>query len=65
MVGFIDTLYIHTSQEYRQYTAIADLHTLQFFVAQALTFLAFISRTLATELQQSHCHFKSHVKSSL
>jgi hypothetical protein len=26
---------------------------------------AFTSRILATELQQSHCHFKSHMKSSL
>jgi hypothetical protein len=46
------------------YNAIADLHTLQFTVTHALGFSVFTSRILATDLSQSHCHFKSHMKSS-
>jgi hypothetical protein len=46
------------------YSAIAILHTFQFTVTHALGFLAFSSRILATALQQSPCHFKSHIKSS-
>jgi hypothetical protein len=64
MIGFINTLYIHTTQDYRQYSAITDLHTLQFTVTHALGFSAYTSRILAVEIQQSHCHFKSHMKSS-
>jgi hypothetical protein len=30
------TLYIHTTRDYRQYSAMADLHTFQFTVPQAL-----------------------------
>jgi hypothetical protein len=44
---------------------MADLHTLQFTATQALGFSVFTSRILATDLQQSHCNFKSHMKSSL
>jgi hypothetical protein len=33
-----------------QYSAIADLHTLQFVVAYALGFSVFTSRLLATDL---------------
>jgi hypothetical protein len=58
------TLYIHTVRDYRQYGAIAILHTLQFTVTHALGFSVFTSRILATDLSQSHCHFKSHMKSS-
>jgi hypothetical protein len=47
MIGFIAP-YTFTARDYRQYSAIADLHTLQFTVAQALGF--FISRILATDL---------------
>jgi hypothetical protein len=47
---------IHTARDYRQYSAIADLHTLQFTVTHALGFSVFISRVLATDL--------SHMKSS-
>jgi hypothetical protein len=43
------------------YSAIADLHTLQFTVTYALGFSAFTRRIQATDLQQSHCHFKSHI----
>jgi hypothetical protein len=66
--GFDDwiycTLYIHTVRDYRQYSAIAILHTLQFTVAHAPGFLAVTSRILATDLSQSHWHFNSHMKSS-
>jgi hypothetical protein len=56
--------YIHTTWDYRQYSAIADIHTFQLSVTHALGFSVFTSRILATELQQSHCHFRSHMKSS-
>jgi hypothetical protein len=58
------TLYIRTVRNYRQYSAIAILHTSQFTAAHALGFSVFTSRILATDLSQSHCNFKSHVKSS-
>jgi hypothetical protein len=64
MIGFIDTLYIQLWTT-RNYSAVADLHALQFTVTHALGFPAFTSRILATDLQQSHCNFKSHIKSSL
>jgi hypothetical protein len=38
MIGFIDTIYIHTTRDYRQYSAIADLHSSQFTVTRALLF---------------------------
>jgi hypothetical protein len=57
------TLYIHTTRDYRQYSAIAILHTLQFIVAHALGFSVFTSRILATDLSQSHRHFNSHMTS--
>jgi hypothetical protein len=56
------TLYIHTTRDYRQYSAIFDLQTLQFTVPQALGFSVFTSRILETDLSQSHCNFKSHMK---
>jgi hypothetical protein len=58
------TLYIHTVRVYRQYSAIADLHTFQSTVAHTLGFSIFTNRIPATDLSQSHCHFKSHMKSS-
>jgi hypothetical protein len=57
-------LYIHAVQDYRQYSAIAILHTLQFTVTHALRFSVFTSRVQATDLKQSHCHFKPHMKTS-
>jgi hypothetical protein len=63
-IGFIDTLYTQIGTT-GNYSAIADLHTLQFTVTHALGFSIFISRILATDLQPSHCKFKSHMKSSL
>jgi hypothetical protein len=75
-------LRLHTlliTPKYRQYSAIADLHTLHFTVAHALGFPVFTSRLLATDLNTEtitvsldYTHqvlhmkkiFKSHVKSS-
>jgi hypothetical protein len=65
--GVDDWIYwhlIHTTRDYRQYSAIAILHTLQFTFTQALGFSAFTSRILATDFEESHCHFKSHMRSS-
>jgi hypothetical protein len=65
--GLDDLIYchlIHTTRDYKQYSVIADLHTLPFTVKHALGFSVFISRILATDLYQSHYHFKSHMKSS-
>jgi hypothetical protein len=50
MTGFIDTLYVHTTRDYMQYSAVADLHTLQFTVTHALGFSVFASHTQATDL---------------
>jgi hypothetical protein len=58
------TLYTHTLRDYRQYSAIAILHTFQFTVSQALGLSVFISRILAIDLSQSHCNFNSHMKPS-
>jgi hypothetical protein len=63
MVGFIYTLFTHY-RNYRQYSAIADLHTLQFIVTHALGFSAFTSLIQATDFIRV-CHFKSYMKSSL
>jgi hypothetical protein len=65
--GLDDWIYWHlidTTQDYRQYAAISDLHTLQLTVTHAQGFSVFTSPILATDLSQSHCHFKSHMKSS-
>jgi hypothetical protein len=48
MIGFISTSVM--SLNYNQYSAIADLHNLQFTVAHALGFSVFISHLLATDL---------------
>jgi hypothetical protein len=63
MIGFIDTLYIALGTT-GNYSAIAILHTCQFTVPNALEFLVFTSRIQATDLSQSHCNVKSHMKSS-
>jgi hypothetical protein len=55
---------IHTTRDYKQYSAIAVVHTLRLTVAHALGFSVFTSRILATGLSQPHCNFKSHMKSS-
>jgi hypothetical protein len=62
-IGYIAP-YIFRNRDYRRYSTIADLHTLQFIVTHALGFSVFTSRILATNLSQSHCNFSSHTKSS-
>jgi hypothetical protein len=57
------TLYIVLGTA-RNYSAMAIRHTSQFTVTHALQFSAFTSRILATDLSQSRCNFKSHMKSS-
>jgi hypothetical protein len=49
MIGFIAS-YTFTTRNYRQYSAIAILHTLLFTVTQPLGFSVFTSRILATDL---------------
>jgi hypothetical protein len=63
MIWFTDTLCINTNWGYTQYSAIADLHTLDFARTHALRFQVFTSRILATDLSQSHCNFNWHMKS--
>jgi hypothetical protein len=63
MIGFIDILHKPDGTT-GNYGANADLHTSQFTFTHALGFSVFTSRILATDLQQSQCHFKSHTKSS-
>jgi hypothetical protein len=53
--------YIH---RIREYSAIAIPHNFQFTVTHALGFSVFSRRILATDLSQSHSHFKSHMHSS-
>jgi hypothetical protein len=47
MIGLIAL--IHSTRNYRQYSSIADLHTLQFTVTHALGFSVITNRILATE----------------
>jgi hypothetical protein len=49
MMGFIDTLYTALGTT-RNYSATADLHTLQFTAANTLGFSVFTCRILATNL---------------
>jgi hypothetical protein len=49
MIGFIGTLFTQLGTK-GKYSAIADLHTLQFTVTNALGFSVFASRILATDL---------------
>jgi hypothetical protein len=63
MIGFIAP-YTFTLETTSNYSAIADLHTLQFTIAHTLGLSVFTSHILATNLPQSHCHFTSHMNSS-
>jgi hypothetical protein len=63
MILFITPCTI-TTGDYRQYSAIADLHILQFIVTHALGFSVLTNHILATDLSQSHCNFKTLMKSS-
>jgi hypothetical protein len=46
---------IQSTRIYKQYSAVAGLHNLQFTATHALGFSIFTSRILVTELKQSHC----------
>jgi hypothetical protein len=63
IIGFIDTLFTQLDST-GNYSAIADLHTLQFTVTHALGYSIFTSYILATDFSRSRCHFKSLLKSS-
>jgi hypothetical protein len=63
--GLDDWIYwhrVHTTENYRQCSAIADLHNLQFTVTHTLGFSVLTSRILATDLLQSRCYFESRMK---
>jgi hypothetical protein len=65
--GLDDWIYwhfIYSTRDYRQYSAIADLHTLQLTVTHATGIPVFTSHILATDLWPSHWNFKSHMKST-
>jgi hypothetical protein len=64
MIGFIAPYAFTQFRSTGNYSAIAILHTLQLTVAHALEFSVLTSRILVTDLSQSHCNFKSHMKSS-
>jgi hypothetical protein len=57
--GFGDWIYCtlctNTTRDYRQYGAVAILHTFQLTVTHPLGFSVFTSRIVATDLSQSHC----------
>jgi hypothetical protein len=59
------TLHIHTTRNYRQYSTITDVHTLQFTVTQALGFSAFNSHILARDLSLSITVTSDHTRSLL
>jgi hypothetical protein len=62
MIGFINTLYTKLgTTDSRALSLMSKL--LESTVAHALGFLVFTSRILATDLSQTHCNFKSHLKS--
>jgi hypothetical protein len=49
MIGFVGTS-VTSSLNHTYFSAIADLHNLQFTITHALGFSVFISRLLATDL---------------
>jgi hypothetical protein len=64
MIVFIDTLFTQLGTT-DNYSAISDLHALQFTVKHALVFSVFTSRTLTTDfnivvIPVSHMKFTSH-----
>jgi hypothetical protein len=65
--GLNDWIYWHLMHSQlettRNYSAIAYLHSLQLTVTHVLMFSMFTGRILATDLSQSHCHFKSQMES--
>jgi hypothetical protein len=63
MFGFIDTLFTQLDTT-GSYSATAHLHTLHFTVTHPLCSPVFTSRIVVKYLEQSHCNFKSRMKSS-
>jgi hypothetical protein len=64
MIGFIaPSTLIHFGTT-GKYSAIADLHTLQFTVAHTPGFSVFTSSILETDLLHPQCNFTSHMESS-
>jgi hypothetical protein len=64
MIGFTDPLCTPLGTT-GIYSAISVLHTLQFTIPHEVGFSVFTSRIRATDFSDSHCHFNSHMKSSL
>jgi hypothetical protein len=64
MIGFIAPYTFTQLGTTSNYSATV-FYTFQFTVPHAQGFSVFTSRILATDLSQSHCNFKSHMKSSL
>jgi hypothetical protein len=62
MIGFIASYTFTQFGSTRHYSAIAILRNFQFTAAHALGF-SVSSGIVAMDLSQSHCNFKSHVKS--
>jgi hypothetical protein len=62
-IGFIEPC-TRITRDYRQYSAMTVVRTSQLTVAHAIGFSVFNSHTQETDLSQSRCHFKSHMKSS-
>jgi hypothetical protein len=65
--GLYDWIYwhlIYSTRNYRQLQRYRYSHILQFTVTHALGSSVFTSPILATDVWQSHCHFKSHMKTS-
>jgi hypothetical protein len=54
-IGWLDLLTpLQSTRTYKHFSAIADLHNLQFIVKHALVFSVITSRILVAELKQSH-----------
>jgi hypothetical protein len=64
MIWFIDTLYIQNLGLQAIQRHCYSTHFTVHRCTHTLGFSVFTSRILATNLSQSHCQFKSHVKSS-
>jgi hypothetical protein len=63
MIGFIAPYIFTQFGTTGNYNVIVILHTFQFTVTYALGFSDFTSRIPATDISQSSCNLKSHMKS--
>jgi hypothetical protein len=64
LIGFIAPYTFTHFGTTDNYSVVAILHTFQFTVTHSLGFSIFNSLVLGTDLSQSRCNLKSHVKSS-